>query len=89
MLIYDATMTELPPLPEPDDSYFDTYDGATVRELYEAMRSYAAAAVAAERERCARICNDALSAIWPFHEPPVIRTAETVCRNLADRIRAA
>ena len=47
-------MDELPPLPEP---YFTHPFG---RELWhdDQMRAYAAAAVAAERERCAKLCEE-------------------------------
>lgn len=46
-------MDELPPLTEP---YFTHPFG---RELWhdEQMRAYAAAAVAAEREQCAKLCD--------------------------------
>ena len=45
------------------------------------------AAVAAERERCAAICDEARAAIWPYHKPEVLNAACTVCENLANRIR--
>ena len=47
------------------------------------------AAVAAERERCAKVCDDARAAIWDYHDKQVRDTAETVCINLAVRIREA
>lgn len=45
--------------------------------------------VAAERERCAKLCDDARAAIWDYHDKQVRDTAETVCINLAARIRGA
>lgn len=55
--------------------------------LYTEAREIAAQLVAAERERCARICDEARAAIWPYHEPEVLNAACTVCENLANRIR--
>lgn len=49
----------------------------------------AAQMVAAERERCAKVCDDARAAIWEFHDKQVRDTAETVCINLAVQIRGA
>ena len=48
-------MNELPPLPEPTgfSDYFPLGGYSP-----SAMHSYAAAAVAAERERCAKLCDD-------------------------------
>ena len=63
MLIYEATMSELPPLPEPDGSAevktAEFLDGSYVATEVDAwseplVRAYAAAAVAAERERQSR-----------------------------------
>jgi len=42
---------------------------------------------AAERERCAKLCDVARDAVWPYHEPEVWNAARTVCENLAARIR--
>jgi hypothetical protein len=44
-------------------------------------------AMTAERERCAKLCDVARDAIWPYHEPEVLNAACTVCENLANRIR--
>ena len=44
--------------------------------------------VAAAIEACAKLCDDAKAAVWPYHDPEVKRTAETVCGNLAAAIRA-
>lgn len=41
----------------------------------------------AERERCAALCDEAKAAIWDLHEPAVKQAAQTVCENLAARIR--
>ena len=47
---------ELPPLPEPHWRWqTDPADAYTADQ----MRAYAAAAVAAERERCAKLCEEA------------------------------
>ena len=45
------------------------------------------AAVAAERERCAKLCDVARAAVWPYHDAEVFKVAQTVCENLANRIR--
>lgn len=58
-------------------------NGATTWVTWEARD----AAVRAERERCGRICDEAKAAIWPYHDSEVKLTAETVCENLANRIR--
>lgn len=44
---------------------------------------------AAERERCAALCDKARTAIWDYHDKQVRDTAETVCINLAVQIRGA
>ena len=46
-----------------------------------------AAAVAAERERCAKLCESARDSIWEFSDPAVKETAHNVCTNLAAAIR--
>ena len=43
--------------------------------------------IEAERERCAKVCDEARDAIWPYHAPEVLNAACTVCENLANRIR--
>lgn len=48
---------------------------------------FAALVAAAERERCAKVCDEARDAIWPYHKPDVLNAACTVCENLANRIR--
>lgn len=57
--------------------------------LYDlaAVASDIAAAVAAERERCAKLCDDARNAISPYHDQDVLTAARAVCENLADSIR--
>jgi hypothetical protein len=40
-----------------------------------------------ERERCAKLCDEARAAVWPYHEAEVFKVAQTVCENLANRIR--
>jgi hypothetical protein len=52
-----------------------------------AFRKAIAAAVAAERERCAKLCDEARDAVWLYQEPEVLNAACTVCENLANRIR--
>jgi len=53
----------------------------------DTLRRIVAAAVAAERERCAKLCEDARDAVWPYHARVVVDAACTVCENLAHRIR--
>ncbi|MBK8106099.1 MAG: hypothetical protein IPK42_11180 [Betaproteobacteria bacterium] len=48
----------LPPLPPPDVLWPDRYHGDERAYSDDAMRAYAEQAVAAERERCARICDN-------------------------------
>jgi hypothetical protein len=52
-------MSDLPPLPEPDTHCWDD-DSLCDVWSYSAdqMHAYAAAALAAERERCAKLCDD-------------------------------
>jgi hypothetical protein len=40
-----------------------------------------------EREACAKLCDQARAAVWPYHDAEVFRVAQTVCENLASRIR--
>lgn len=48
----------LGPLPAKRIIYYDSYNGAEAEGYTEEdMRAYAAAAVAAERERCAMLCQ--------------------------------
>ena len=53
---------DLPPLPEPSPDNHDNGDvfGCDKTFFYtaEEMHAYAAAAVAADRERCAKLCDD-------------------------------
>lgn len=53
-------MSTLPPLPEADHHSSEPF-GLSVFPWFSAdqMRAYAAAAVAAERERCAKLCEKA------------------------------
>ncbi len=54
------TLPPLPPLPEPAFTVVDLGRAGVCPACYTAdqMRAYAAAAVAAERERCAELCWD-------------------------------
>ena len=45
-------------------------------------------AVEAEREACAKVCEDAIASISEFHPELVIEVGENVCTNLAAAIRA-
>ena len=49
----------------------------------------AATAEEVERERCAKLCEDAKTHIWELHDPAVKQAAANVCDNLAARIRGA
>jgi hypothetical protein len=46
------------------------------------------AAVRAEREACAKVCDEAKANIWEFHPYEVREAANSVCTNLAAAIRA-
>ena len=45
-------------------------------------------AIAAERERCAKLCEDARASIWEYHPDEVKQAAKNTCANLAAKIRA-
>ena len=45
------------------------------------------AAVAAERERCAKLCESARESIFEFSDTAVKETGNNVCTNLAAAIR--
>ena len=45
-------------------------------------------AVLAERERCAKLCEDARASIWEYHPDEVKQAAKNTCANLAAAIRA-
>jgi hypothetical protein len=57
---------ELPPLPEPNYPAERDYADAWTADQ---MQAYASAAVAAERERCAKVC-ESLHDRWKWHEAP-------------------
>jgi hypothetical protein len=42
----------------------------------------------AEREACAKVCEEAISSIWEFHPEYVNEVGRNVCTNLAAAIRA-
>lgn len=44
--------------------------------------------VAAEREACAKVCEEAKSRIFPFYDKTTLEAAHNVATNLADAIRA-
>lgn len=56
-------------------------------ERLDAAEKLVSEAAAAERERCAKLCDEAGAAVWPYHDPCIIKTAKTVCENLAAKIR--
>jgi len=58
-----------------------TVDGETLKRMI-------AEAVKAEREACAKVCEEAISSIWEFHPEYVIEVGRNVCTNLAAAIRA-
>ena len=62
-------MNELPPLPEPvriDPKPYGHRSFVTMAYTADQMREYAAAAVAAERERCAQIADEAARRNFPW-----------------------
>ena len=54
----------MPPLPPPDVLWPDRYHGDERAYSDDAMRAYAEQAVAAERERCAAICDARSADHW-------------------------
>jgi hypothetical protein len=46
------------------------------------------AAITAEREACAKLCEEARASIWEYHPDEVKQAAKSVCANLATKIRA-
>lgn len=54
----------------------------------EDLESFAALVAAAEREACAKVCENAISSIFEFHPEPVSQAGRNVCTNLAAAIRA-
>lgn len=60
-----------------------------VRDAFQALcKGRVEAAVKAEREACAKACEDAISSIWEFHPEYVNQVGKNVCTNLAAAIRA-
>jgi len=49
---------------------------------------FAKLVAAAEREACAKVCDEAKANIWEFHPYEVREAANSVCVNLAATIRA-
>ena len=60
---------------------------AEIERLREHAVILAETAREVERERCAQICDEARAAVWPLHDAEVFKAAQTVCENLANRIR--
>jgi len=52
------------------------------------LEHFAALVAAAEREACAKVCENAISSIFEFHPEPVSQAGRNVCTNLAAAIRA-
>ena len=48
---------------------------------------FASIAQAHESEQCARVCEEARSRIFPFHDKPVLDAANNVAVNIAAAIR--
>ena len=78
-------MNELPPLPAP---YYPQWSHSNEMAAYTAdqMREYAAAAVAAERERCAKVCE---SMCRPVHDAEMMSDFQFAAMSCAKAIRAA
>ena len=49
---------------------------------------FAALVAAAEREACAKVCENAIASIWEYSPQDVKQTGTNVCNNLAAAIRA-
>ena len=56
------------------------------QKTHEALERFAALVAAAEREACAKVCEDAISSIWEFHPEYVNQVGRNVCTNLAAAI---
>jgi hypothetical protein len=55
--------------------------------MMERLMELVTVSVAAEREACAKVCDDALTKIWEYHSAEVKHAAGNVCNNLAAAIR--
>lgn len=70
----------VPSLVETTGTYFAHVE-ALANAAYEA-------GAAAEREQCAKVCEDAKSLIWNLSDDAIKSAGNNVCDNLADAIRA-
>jgi len=61
---------------------------AGLKPYQSRLERFAALVAAAEREACAKMCENAISSIFEFHPEPVKQTGRNVCTNLASAIRA-
>jgi hypothetical protein len=57
-------------------------------DLYPRLERFAAIVAAAEREACAKVCENAIASIWEYSPEDVKQTGTNVCKNLAAAIRA-
>jgi hypothetical protein len=72
----------LPPLPEPRIKATKD-EGFSMPDLYSAyqLQQYAAQAVAEERERCAKLCDELERPIYDFREMSDFQWAARVCAS--------
>ena len=52
------------------------------------LERFAALVAEAEREECAKVCDEAVGRIFPLLDEPIKEAASNVCTNLAAAIRA-
>jgi hypothetical protein len=53
-----------------------------------ALERFAELVAKQEREACAKVCEDGIASIWPYHDDNRGEVGKTVCENLAKAIRA-
>jgi len=54
----------------------------------EDLERFAELVAKQEREACAKVCEDGIASIWPYHDDNRGDVGKTVCENLAKAIRA-
>ena len=52
------------------------------------IEAFAKLVAEAEREACAKVCDNAIASIWKYFPDEIKETSANVCNNLAKAIRA-
>ena len=61
----------------------DIFMGST-----SSLETFAKLVAEAEREACAKVCDNAIASIWEYFPDEIKETSTNVCNNLAKAIRA-